>query len=51
MDTTNATGWWTCSECGVDAELPATETAGFRVACPDCDAAMAERWRWETHAA
>lgn len=50
MDTTNTTAWWTCSECGGDAELPATETVGFEVVCPDCTGPMAEQWRWESAA-
>jgi len=48
MDTTNTTGWWTCSDCGVDAALPALDTAGFLVGCPDCDGVMAEQWHWES---
>ncbi|MGH3569568.1 MAG: hypothetical protein ACRDRH_26860 [Pseudonocardia sp.] len=50
-ETTNTTGWWTCSDCGTDAELPDHDTATFRVACPDCAGTMAEQWRWETTAA
>lgn len=47
MQTSHLIGWWTCAECGVEAELPASDTAGFVVACPDCDAEMVELWSWE----
>jgi uncharacterized paraquat-inducible protein A len=47
MDATDTTGWWTCTDCGADAELPAADTAGFRVACPDCGGGMTEQWRWD----
>lgn len=47
MDATLTTGWWTCSDCGVDAELSGADTARFRIACPDCDGVMAEQWRWD----
>jgi hypothetical protein len=50
MDATDTTGWWMCTQCGADAELPATDTAGFRVACPDCGGGMAEQWRWDAAA-
>lgn len=50
MDTMNTTGWWTCSDCGADAELPAPDTSGFLVACPDCPGAMAEQWSWDISA-
>lgn len=48
MDVTHTTGWWACSDCGVEAELPALETTGFRLACPDCDGELVELWSWET---
>jgi hypothetical protein len=51
METTNTTGWWTCSDCGADAELMSCDTTGFRVDCPDCAGLMAEQWRWENAAA
>lgn len=44
---THPTGWWTCLDCGVEAELPAPDTAGFLVPCPDCDREMAQLWSWE----
>lgn len=46
MDAMHTIDWWTCSDCGVDAELPSADTAGFRVACPDCDNVMTEQWHW-----
>ncbi len=45
------TGWWTCTGCGVDAALPATDTVGFVVECPDCAGSMVELWCWEAGAA
>jgi hypothetical protein len=51
MDTTNTTGWWGCSGCSVDAELPVSATAGCQVPCPDCGEPMTESWSWETAAA
>jgi predicted RNA-binding Zn-ribbon protein involved in translation (DUF1610 family) len=51
MDTTNTTGWWMCTGCGVEAELPVTATAGCEVPCPDCGEAMSESWRWDVLAA
>jgi len=48
MDATHTTGWWTCSDCGVEAELPGSETAGLHVLCPDCDGVLVELWTWET---
>jgi predicted RNA-binding Zn-ribbon protein involved in translation (DUF1610 family) len=51
MDTTITTGWWVCTGCGVEAELPITATAGCEVPCPDCGEAMGESWRWEAVAA
>jgi hypothetical protein len=50
MDATDQTGWWTCTQCGVDAELPEADTAGFRIACPDCGSGMSEQWRWDAAA-
>lgn len=47
MHMTLTTGWWTCTDCGIDAELPAPSTAGFAVACPDCDSPMTEQWQWD----
>ncbi|NMI00242.1 hypothetical protein [Pseudonocardia acidicola] len=40
-------GWWGCADCGGDAELPAADTAGYQVSCPDCSGVMAEQWQWE----
>jgi uncharacterized paraquat-inducible protein A len=51
MDNTITTGWWTCSGCGIDAELPIAATGGCEVPCPDCEDAMAEQWRWDAVAA
>jgi hypothetical protein len=48
MDTT---GWWTCSDCGVLAELADADTSGFCVTCPDCAGPMTEQWRWDQTAA
>ncbi len=39
--------WWSCSDCGIDVELPAADTAGFVVPCPDCPGSLDELWRWE----
>ncbi|MGQ0574347.1 MAG: hypothetical protein ACT4RN_09105 [Pseudonocardia sp.] len=47
MDATHTTGWWTCSDCGAEAELPASDTSGFRVPCPDCAGALTELWSWD----
>jgi hypothetical protein len=44
MDTTNTTGWWSCPGCGVDAELPEVDLAGYEVPCPDCAEPMV-LWR------
>ncbi|MEQ3549158.1 hypothetical protein WIS52_01635 [Pseudonocardia nematodicida] len=38
--------WRRCDGCGSQAELPAAETAGAAVPCPDCTGAMAEEWSW-----
>lgn len=48
MDVTQTTGWWTCSDCGAEAELPDLETTGFRLACPDCEGVLVTLWSWET---
>jgi uncharacterized paraquat-inducible protein A len=48
MDTT--TVWWLCTECGVEAELPAGDLAGAQVPCPDCPATMTEHWLWSSAA-
>lgn len=51
MDATmSTTVWWTCLDCGVDAEMPAPDSAGGTVPCPDCTAEMAEQWRWDSAA-
>ena len=54
MDVTSspadATVWWSCSDCDVDVELPATETAGFQLPCPDCPGSLSESWRWDAAA-
>ncbi|MBC3193450.1 hypothetical protein H7X46_20525 [Pseudonocardia sp. C8] len=39
--------WCRCAGCGAEAELPATETTGVAVPCPDCADPMAEEWTWE----
>lgn len=49
MDTT-MTGWWSCSGCAVEAELPVRATAGCEVPCPDCGDAMTEQWSWDAAA-
>jgi hypothetical protein len=55
VDVTNpvlaAAVWWTCSDCGVDVELPAGETAGYLLSCPDCPGSLHEMWCWEQIAA
>lgn len=48
--TTSTTVWWTCQDCGVDAELPGFEGAGPAEPCPDCAGEMAEQWRWDSAA-
>lgn len=50
MDTSNTMGWWTCSECDAEAELPGPDTVGFEVRCPDCTGSMNEQWRWDAAA-
>lgn len=40
-------GWWLCPECGAEAQLPAAETAGVVVSCPDCSAELAPMWEWD----
>ena len=47
MDVTSTIVWWTCAGCTVEVELPAADTAGFLVPCPDCGDAMDEPWEWE----
>jgi hypothetical protein len=39
--------WWSCEHCGVDVELPADDTAGFLLGCPDCPGTLVELWHWE----
>ena len=56
MDVTNppsgsVTVWWSCDGCGIDVELPAVQTAGFLLPCPDCSGPLHELWRWEPVAA
>ena len=43
----DAAVWWGCSDCGIQVELPAGETAGFLQPCPDCPGSLEELWRWE----
>lgn len=50
VTSTDATVWWACPECGVDAELAGSDGAGIAVPCPDCAADMAEQWRWDSAA-
>ncbi|WP_214404991.1 hypothetical protein [Pseudonocardia lacus] len=50
MDTTTMTGWWSCSECAVEAELAVGATNGFQVPCPDCGGVMVEQWQWDAAA-
>jgi len=50
MDTTMTTGWWNCSDCPVEAELPIGATSGFQVPCPDCGGTMVEQWQWDAAA-
>lgn len=42
--------WCRCTGCGAEAELPARETDGVAVPCPDCAGAMAQEWTWEVAA-
>ncbi len=55
VDVTNAVPeavvWSRCADCGIDVELPAADTAGFVVPCPDCPGSLHELWRWEPTAA
>ncbi|MBW0105589.1 hypothetical protein [Pseudonocardia sp. KRD291] len=51
MYASRETAWCSCSGCGVEAELPAEETAGVEVPCPDCAGPMSELWSWESAAA
>lgn len=39
--------WWSCEGCGSYAELPAEETAGFTIECPDCPGVMIAQWEWD----
>lgn len=50
MYATRETAWCRCSGCGGEAELPAEETTGVDVPCPDCTTPMNELWSWETAA-
>ena len=50
METT-MTGWWACTGCGIEAELPIGVTAGCEVPCPDCGNGMSEQWQWDATAA
>ncbi len=47
---TSTVVWWTCLDCGVDAELAGSDGTGVAVPCPDCTADMAEQWRWDAAA-
>lgn len=49
--TTSTTVWWSCPDCGVDAEISGPEGAAGAVPCPDCTAPMAEAWRWDAASA
>ena len=53
MDVTlmDAAVWWSCTDCGVEVELPAGDAAGFRLSCPDCPGSLNEMWSWEPAAA
>ena len=44
METTDTTAWWSCTGCGVDAELAAADLIGYEVPCPDCAEPMV-LWR------
>ena len=41
------TVWWSCATCGSYAELPAEESTGFDLACPDCPGELTPQWIWE----
>ncbi|GAA1860520.1 hypothetical protein GCM10009836_45850 [Pseudonocardia ailaonensis] len=41
------TVWWSCAGCGSYAELPAEESEGFDITCPDCAADMTPQWTWD----
>jgi hypothetical protein len=43
--------WWSCAACGSYAELPAVESEGFDIPCPDCRSPMTAQWFWEAQAA
>jgi hypothetical protein len=51
VDATNTTGWWSCTDCGIEAELSAGATGGCQVPCPDCAGPMVEQWNWDAAAA
>jgi hypothetical protein len=40
-------GWWLCAECGAEVQLPATETTGYVLTCPDCPGEIAPMWEWD----
>lgn len=42
--------WCRCPGCGTEAELPAAETTGIAVPCPDCTDPMVQEWTWESAA-
>jgi len=41
------TVWWSCAGCGSYAELPAVESEGFDLTCPDCAAELVPQWVWD----
>ncbi|BBG04038.1 hypothetical protein C8E95_2393 [Pseudonocardia autotrophica] len=46
----NEVSWCRCPGCGTEAELPAVETVGIAVPCPDCTDPMVPEWTWESAA-
>ncbi|GAA2874451.1 hypothetical protein GCM10010472_34770 [Pseudonocardia halophobica] len=42
--------WWSCAACGSYAELPAEESEGFDIGCPDCRSPMTAQWFWDDRA-
>lgn len=50
MYASEVVSWCRCAGCGAEAELPAAETAGVEVPCPDCADPMSEEFSWETAA-
>ncbi|MEU7811009.1 hypothetical protein [Pseudonocardia sp. NPDC049154] len=42
--------WWSCAACGSYAELPAEESEGFDIGCPDCRDPMTAQWFWDDRA-